>query len=229
VAPGRPAAPWRRVFHTWGWLLLLMAALQLVPQLDLATTAAFYAPVEGFAWQRAAIAEFVRHVLPRLIVASLAVCAVLTALGVARRAPVAGLTPRRLAYLAATMLLGPGLIVETLLKPHWGRARPDEIAAFGGTAAYTPPLWLSDACARNCSFVSGHAAIAFWVGAYAYLLPERYRRIGIAAAMLFGTAVGMVRVAQGAHFLSDVVYAGAIVLAVNGLAARLLLPRPVAP
>ena len=75
----------------------------------------------------------------------------------------------------------------------------------------------------NCAFTSGHAAIAFWIAAYAFLLPAKWRAAGILAGVLFGLAVGGVRMAQGAHFLSDVAAAGVIVLAVNALAARLIL------
>jgi lipid A 4'-phosphatase len=84
-------------------------------------------------------------------------------------------------------------------------------------------LVIADACARNCSFVSGHAAIAFWVTAYAFLVPASHRLQAMGAALGFGSAVALMRVMQGAHFLSDVVYAGVIVVAVNAIGARLIL------
>jgi lipid A 4'-phosphatase len=50
------------------------------------------------------------------------------------------------------------------------------------------------------------------------------------AGLGFGLAVGLVRIVQGAHFLSDVAAAGLVVVAVNVLLARFLLlpqnPRP---
>ena len=68
--------------------------------------------------------------------------------------------------------------------------------------------------------------MAFWVTAYAFLLPAGHRRIGMAVALIVGAAVGAMRVMQGAHFLSDVLYAGAIVVGVNTLAFRFMLePR----
>ena len=217
---------WQRVWHPWGWLLILLAVLAAVPDVDLGVSGAFYDPTQGFAPWQTSFGEFVRRVLPRIIIASAVVAVVLWLIGLVRRAPMLGITTPRAAFLVSTLIVGPGLIVETLLKPNWGRARPDEIASFGGTERYTPPLWFSDACDRNCSFASGHAAVAFWVTAYAYLVPPRYYRPAMALGLVFGAAVGMVRVMQGAHFFSDVVYAGAVVVAVNAIAARAILKRP---
>jgi lipid A 4'-phosphatase len=94
---------------------------------------------------------------------------------------------------------------------------------FGGSADYTAPLALADACASNCSFVSGHAAVAFWLTAYAFIVPREMRGPALVLGLLIGIAVGAIRVMQGAHFVSDIVYAGAIVLTVNALLARLIL------
>lgn len=216
---------WRRLYHPWGWLLILLALLAVIPQIDLGISDVFHDPVQRFGAARNAFGDFVRHVVPQLIVGSAGVCVVLWAAGLIRRRTIAGMTSRRVAFLVTTLLIGPGLIVETVLKSYWGRARPDEITQFGGASSYTPPLWISDACSHNCSFVSGHAAVAFWTTAYAFLLPVRFYRQGMAAGLLFGAAVGLVRVMQGAHFVSDVVYAGAIVVAVNALCARFILER----
>ena len=217
---------WQRLWHPWGWLLILLAVLTAVPDVDLRVSGAFHDPAQGFAPWQTGFGEFVRRVLPRLIIGSAVVCGGLWLVGLARKQTVAAMTTPRLAFLVSTLIVGPGLIVETLLKPNWGRARPDEIVPFGGTFAYTPPLWFADACERNCSFASGHAAVAFWVTAYAFLLPPRYYRLGMALGLLFGAGVGLVRVMQGAHFISDVIYAGAIVVAVNAIAARVILKRP---
>ena len=111
-----------------------------------------------------------------------------------------------------SMALGPGLLANTVFKDHWGRARPAQIEAFGGSHHFTPAPLPAAQCARNCSFVSGHAALGFSLVAFAFLLPPgRRRHRGIAAALGFGALVGLVRIAQGGHFLSDVVYAGLLV------------------
>jgi lipid A 4'-phosphatase len=203
--------------------LALLAVVTVVPAIDLDASRAFYVPGRGFPWRTNEFGVVVRRHGPEILLASAAVCLVLWLVGMWQKRVVLGLTARKIFYLLATLLIGPGLIVETLLKPHSGRARPQDLAMFGGSADYTAPLSLTDACASNCSFVSGHAAVAFWITAYAFIVPREMRWSVLALGLLIGVAVGAVRVMQGAHFVSDVVYAGAIVLAVNVLLARLIL------
>src|SRR5947207_48272 len=53
---------------------------------------------------------------------------------------------------------------------------------------------------------------------FAFLLPAaRIRRSAVAVAIGFGALVGLGRIAQGAHFLSDVVFAGLLVYGVTAL------------
>jgi membrane-associated phospholipid phosphatase len=71
------------------------------------------------------------------------------------------------------------------------------------------------------SFPSGHTTIAFAVGIAATLAaPPRWRRVAAAAALLYGTAIGVATVAAGWHRPSDV--AGAL-LVVTGWAAAVVL------
>ncbi len=138
--------------------------------------------------------------------------------------------PRVIAYIALSLALGPGLIVNSLLKDNVGRARPFMIVEFGGTKTFSPALAPSDQCPRNCSFVSGHAAGAFFLVTFAFLLRgPRRRRWAIAGALAFGAASGLGRIALGAHFLSDVVFAGLIVYAVAWALHDLLLVRDFKP
>ncbi|TPW01688.1 MAG: superfamily protein, partial [bacterium] len=106
----------------------------------------------------------------------------------------------------------PGLIVNLILKDHWGRPRPSTIAEFFGPNHYVPPFLISDQCLDNCSFPSGHAALGFWLVAFALLTPPVRRRRALWAALVFGAMVGLVRIAQGGHFLSDVLVSGMIVV-----------------
>ena len=116
------------------------------------------------------------------------------------------------------MALGPGLLANVVLKDHWGRARPTQIEAFGGTRQFTPAPLPASQCTRNCSFVSGHAALGFSLVGFAFLLPTaRWRRRAIAATLGFGALIGLVRIVQGGHFLSDVVYAGLLVYGTTAL------------
>jgi lipid A 4'-phosphatase len=211
--------------NAYGPLLAAMAlvALLSVPGIDQGLSRLFYRAGAGFAGDHVAFFEFIRAAVPPMILGSLLFVVLLWMSGLIGGAWIWNISTRPVVYLLATVLIGPGLLVETLLKPHWGRARPKDVTLFGGHAVYTPPFMMSDQCAHNCSFVSGHAAIAFWLTAYAFLLPTSWRTPGLWLAAGFGLFVGLVRVLQGAHFASDVAAAGLIVMSVNVFLARLIL------
>jgi lipid A 4'-phosphatase len=117
------------------------------------------------------------------------------------------------ALLLIVLAIGPGLIVNGILKEHWGRARPRDVTQFGGTRSFTPALVIADQCERNCSFSAGHPSAGFALAALGYAYLSRRRRRGaILAATGFGLLIGFARVAAGAHFLSDVLFSGLIVI-----------------
>ena len=181
------------------------------PQIDLEAARLFVDESQRFFLER--------HPLPRLfnmLINALAVVLILSALGgiaytAAGRRTLAGHGPRAYAFVLASVAIGPGLIANVLFKNEWGRARPRQITEFGGVADFTPALALADQCVRNCSFVAGDASLAFATLAVALLAPAATRVRWVAAAILFGTFIGFIRIIQGAHFLSDVVFAGIFV------------------
>jgi membrane-associated phospholipid phosphatase len=113
-----------------------------------------------------------------------------------------------LIFLTATFALGPGLIVNEGFKAHMHRPRPVHVRDFGGAASFRPFYRADGDCAKNCSFASGETAAAFWMLAPAALAPPPWRAGAVGMALLFGTATGMLRVAAGGHFLSDVLFSG---------------------
>lgn len=127
----------------------------------------------------------------------------------------------KLWFAILALAIGPGLITHNVLKNHWGRARPSQIAEFGGSATYTAPWQPGSQCLRNCSFPSGHAVAGFSLITGAWLWPHRRRRwllIGITT----GAAIGLVRIMQGGHFLSDVMGSLAVVWLTNVVLHRLI-------
>ncbi|MDX2224072.1 MAG: phosphatase PAP2 family protein [Rhodospirillaceae bacterium] len=208
------------------WLLAVLLVFMFFPGLDIGAARLFWGGEAG-AWTGGGLIEFFRRVVPTVIVGSFVFCVVLWVAGIWYQQWFWGLTTPRMIYLMSTLVVGPGLTVETLLKPNWGRARPKDITVFGGTADFTPPLWIADECTRNCSFVSGHAAVAFWVTAYGFILNDRWRWPAVAAGILFGGVMGLMRMMQGAHFLSDIVWAGILVLGVNATFYTLIFRRGV--
>jgi lipid A 4'-phosphatase len=125
-----------------------------------------------------------------------------------QRGGLVGLAQARWCFLAAMLAVGPGLVANVILKDNWGRARPRQIVEFGGTKQFTPPLVPAGECARNCSFVSGEASSAYAPFFAAALLLPQFRLALIAGGVLSGLAAGIIRMSQGGHFLSDVLFAG---------------------
>lgn len=112
-------------------------------------------------------------------------------------------------YIILVAAIGPGLVANLIFKDNWGRARPSQTVEFGGSRQFTAALTRSDQCPRNCSFISGEAANLFAIGFAIALLAERARRRRLfLAAIAAGTFAGLVRIGGGAHFLSDVFFAG---------------------
>lgn len=109
-----------------------------------------------------------------------------------------------------TMFLGTGLVVNGIFKSFWGRARPEDIIEFGGAKSFSAPFVIADQCKWDCSFISGHTAVAFWTLSLALLAPKKYRNMVICGALIFGTLMGIIRIGQGAHFFSDVLVSAVI-------------------
>lgn len=119
-----------------------------------------------------------------------------------------GATQARCWFVIACLAVGPGVVANLALKDNLGRARPREVVELGGKKTFTPALVPSDQCPDNCSFVSGEASSMFAsFFALALVLPQ-YRTALIAAGIATGCVSGAIRMLQGAHFLSDIVFAG---------------------
>mgnify|MGYP003565114630 CR=1 FL=1 len=138
--------------------------------------------------------------------------------------PLLGLTKRRILYLTLVLAVGPGLIVNVILKDQWGRARPLMIEEFGGDKEFTPAFVVAGQGRNNGSFNSGHAAGAFFLVSIGYVAGRRRRTVFLAAGT-YAVIVGFVRIFQGRHFLSDVVFSFLIVYATARVLAALLLPH----
>jgi membrane-associated PAP2 superfamily phosphatase len=125
------------------------------------------------------------------------------------------------------LILGPGLIVNVLLKDNIGRARPHEIVEFRGEHSFTP-FWKPGDSGANSSFPSGHAAIAFASMGPWFLIRRRNRGDEyqlLLAASGWGLVVGAARIIQGGHFLSDVIWAGGLVFITGQVLSLLMQPE----
>jgi lipid A 4'-phosphatase len=115
---------------------------------------------------------------------------------------------RAILFLIVTLALGPGLLVNVVLKDHWGRSRPIDVTQFNGSERFVPWWDPRGDCPNNCSFVSGDVSGAFWTIAPAVLVPPPLRAVAVGAALTLGTGMAAMRVMAGGHFVSDVIFAG---------------------
>ncbi|MGL4404240.1 MAG: phosphatase PAP2 family protein [Notoacmeibacter sp.] len=107
--------------------------------------------------------------------------------------------------LVASWLLGPGLIVNVLLKEFVLRTRPRDVNFFGGEFPFVPVGQWYGICSGNCSFVSGEASIAPFMVLNILLLPEKWRKSAFLVLFPASIAMALLRVVMGAHYISDVV------------------------
>ena len=194
------------------------------PEIDLAVARLFHAPETGFVGQRLGWVRALRQGFVVLYFSTIALCLAGLALIWRGRRHWLGLGKIQWLYLAACLAAGPGLIANLVFKDHWGRARPSQITEFGGARAFSPPLVPANQCPRNCSFVSGEAASTYVTFYAAATLVPQWSVALAALGTAGGVATGLVRMSQGAHFLSDIVFAG-VFMALTVLALRALMLR----
>lgn len=183
--------------------LLLAILLVALPQIDLWVSSLFYSPQAGFYLDQNPLVQFsyiVFKAMP-MVVIPLLLAGIALSHFVKRFAG----QKKPLIYLFVLLLLGPGLLVHTVFKDNWDRARPRNIEFFNGDKVFTPAFVISDQCEKNCSFVSGHAAMGFFFMACAFAW--RQRRL-LWLGIITGSLVGLGRIVQGGHFFSDIMFAG---------------------
>jgi lipid A 4'-phosphatase len=221
----------------------LLLALALVfaffadwPAADIAVSARFYDPATGHWWAETGLPNLVRLAIWRLAEVTVLLSVVAIGAGLWRGRPTLGIATRVWAYVLALFVAGPGLLVETVLKPLWGRARPAQIEEFGGMLLFTPPYEIANQCLKNCSFVAGEVAGATAL-AVAVLVLLQYRRppvrpllraAGTILAPMLPLVTGAQRLAAGRHFLSDIVLSLLLVLLIALLLRPLLPPSSAA-
>ena len=207
--------------------LLASAVLVTFPSLDLATARLFY---DGTAFPIAAnrpveavrVALYAAEDLGFLLTLALAM----------RRRPFLNLTARQWLFQMLVYLLGPGLIVNGILKRFWGRARPFQVTEFGGSAPFSRAWAISDQCCGNTSFVSGEMAgatalaisLAMILHANRLRTGEKVYWLGLLATLALLLVTAWQRMAAGKHFLSDIVISALLVCLMAAVLQR-MLPR----
>ncbi|WP_165498285.1 phosphatase PAP2 family protein [Siculibacillus lacustris] len=204
---------------------LVSALFLALPEIDRTVATIFHVAGRGFPAERMIGLIGLREAgmaLTRWVIVGLvlAVLAKMIAPMLARAIPT-----RPLAFLVASLTLGPGLLVNVLLKGYWGRPRPREIVDFGGAFDFVPAWVPGGACGGNCSFPSGEASSAAWLLALVFVVPPAWRARTAAAVMVWTLAISLNRMAFGAHFLSDVTIGWGLVTIVTLIAREAILVR----
>jgi len=192
-------------------LLLVLAATSLFfvvfPGIDIGASSLFYRQVDGF-WLGGSPALAAYRSAFNITSMGVAVLSLVFWGVSAWRGSVFAVPGRVWAFISGLYILGPGLLVNGLLKEYSGRARPAYVNEFGGESSFTPAFRFTDQCESNCSFVSGEgsSATAFFIAVLvlgAYVRDPLRRRAVIAIGFAVALLAAVLRVAKGRHFLSD--------------------------
>jgi lipid A 4'-phosphatase len=203
----------REIAWLSGLAVVVTLAFAATP-LDIVAARLFYRPGALDRWPLAR--ELPWSVLYRLapwITASLVIGGLAAlALGLA---PGRGAWRRHGTFLLLSVAVGPGLLVNLVLKDHWDRPRPRDIMEFGGPLHYRPaPLPGGEG---GASFPCGHCSVGFLYAAGWWVWKRRrpaWARASLAVGLVAGLALGLGRMAAGGHFLSDVIWSALLALGV---------------
>jgi lipid A 4'-phosphatase len=227
----RPAGAPARLFadpiaQSFALILATSFFFLVVPNVDLWFSGLFYQPGYGFPFGRLPASMGLRAVGNDLT--AVAAVGLVVALLVKLALPMMPslVAPRDALFILGTLLVGPGLIVNLIFKDHWGRPRPVMLEAFSSAQPFVGAWHMSDACTSNCSFVSGEASSAIWLVTLIVLLPPRWRATAVKVLIGLAIALSLNRIAAGGHFLSDVLLAWWMTLAVITIAYRYLYLTP---
>jgi lipid A 4'-phosphatase len=113
------------------------------------------------------------------------------------------------------ILIGPGAIINGVLKPNLGRPRPYDIERYDGSDQFLKILQFGEV---GDSFPSGHASAGFVLTILFYVFychRKKLAWLSLAGSIMLGLILSLTRIAQGGHFASDVFWSFSITQIVN--------------
>ena len=116
-------------------------------------------------------------------------------------------------FVALLLVIGPGILINGVLKPCWNRPRPCNVTEFGGPRPFLP-VWQRGHDKEDSSFPSGHAAMGFYLLAPAFVCWRRRPALAavfMALGLCSGGVIGVARMAAGGHFPSDVLWSAGLI------------------
>jgi membrane-associated phospholipid phosphatase len=128
-----------------------------------------------------------------------------------------------------TAVIGPGLVVNGVVKNYWGRPRPRQVQEFGGQWEYRD-VFQPGVPGKGKSFPCGHCTMGYLLCTLLVFRREKpwVAYLGSAVGLGFGSMVGIARMVQGAHFPNDALGSLYVILMVStGLYYLVLqVPKP---
>lgn len=192
-----------------GWLAY---TVQKSP-LDMGLTRFFYdAAGHGFPWRHQAFVDAMGQFVVWLVPIA---CALFCGAAAVLSHRVKALAPARAALWAlfAVFCLVP--LLAGGLKHYTAMPRPFALAMFGGYVQLPSGFWAASGASGGGALPSVHAAVGYSVlGLYfaGWALGDaRMRWLGLAGGLILGSFFGALRIMQGAHFLSQVMWSLAFV------------------
>ncbi len=177
--------------------------------LDLLISGAFYTPGQGFVLRNDLVVMFFYNSISVMVTAS--VLFFLAYPVIYWRFKGTRKYWRTVLALFVALAIGPGVIVNSIFKEHFGRPRPSQTIEFGGPYEHKQVLeanWGNP----GKSFPSGHASVplAYLLLAFAAL---RRKKVKLAKGLGIGIigwylAVCYARIAAGGHHFTDVSWGG---------------------
>ncbi len=132
---------------------------------------------------------------------------------------------KQMLILALTSIVGAGILVNGILKPYCGRPRPREVIPFNGQWEFTSPCF-NNAPGKGLSFPCGHCTMAFLFVTLIYLRRQSPAIAygGAIFGLVYGGLMGITRAVQGAHFVTDTLWAFGVLTMVSLLLHYILIP-----
>jgi len=221
--------------------ILFPVVFLALPNLDIATSKIFYTEGQGFLYRDAIISSILFYSVRIFTVLTIVMClggifydliqkhlpAGLKKLGGFFRSKIP-FTRKQLTFLFLVIVITPGILVHNVFKPMWERARPVDTLEFGeqfGRTHKFTDVFTTHAGQDGNSFPSGHAAMAFAMIAFVFVVSAGNRKRTFAITLAYAFLVSACRIWQGGHFLSDVTFSALLTLWTILLLNRFYLNR----
>ena len=202
--------------------LLILTVIWATADCDIKIERFFYTPEGGWVYSDSGLWVFLYRfgTLPALFFAAVSFGILLLSFFAGRfRA-----CRRRALFFVLLMLIGPGFLVNVVMKENWGRPRPRDVTFFGGKEPFVALIDKGPAGAGK-SFPSGHASMGFYLLSPYFAFRRthpRWSRGVLIFGLMYGVLMGLGRMAQGGHFAGDVIWAGGIVYLCGAVLCRIL-------